>query len=269
MGLFGLAVMLGFILISALGPLLSTYSIKASEGNIYEVLDPPSIKHILGTDELGRDLFTLVIYGGRISLIVGFFATLIAGSLGTLVGSIAGYFGGWMDDIMMRVNDIFLVIPGLPLMIVLSALLGRSIGNTIFVIGILSWSGTARVIRSQIISIKEKPFVESAKAAGGSGIWILTRHILPNVLPLIVAQMVLRVGGAILSESALSFLGLGDPTQISWGMILHYAFGCGALSSGCWWYIIPSGICVALVVLAFSFMGYALDQIVNPKIRAR
>jgi peptide/nickel transport system permease protein len=268
-GVFGLIIMLSFIAVSVPAPYLTTYSIKASEGNIYEVLKPPSSKHLLGTDELGRDMLTLVVYGGRISLLVGFLATIIAGVLGTLVGSVSGYFGGWVDDLLMRINDIFLVIPGLPLMIVLSALLGRGIWNIIFVIGILSWSGTCRVIRSQVMSVKEKSFIESARAAGAGDTWILTRHILPNVLPLIVAQMVVQVGGAILSESALSFLGLGDPTQVSWGMILHYAFSCGALSSGYWWYLLPPGICVALVVLAFSFMGYSLDRIINPRIRAR
>ncbi len=268
-GVVGLIIMLSFIAVSAPAPYLTTYSIKASEGNIYEVLKPPSSKHLLGTDELGRDMLTLVVYGGRISLLVGFLATIIAGVLGTLLGSVSGYFGGWVDDLLMRINDIFLVIPGLPLMIVLSALLGRGIWNIIFVIGILSWSGTCRVIRSQVMSVKEKSFIESARAAGAGDTWILTRHILPNVLPLIVAQMVVQVGGAILSESALSFLGLGDPTKISWGMILHYAFSCGALSSGYWWYLLPPGICVALVVLAFSFMGYSLDQIINPRIRAR
>jgi len=268
-GVFGLIIMLSFIAVSAPAPYLTTYSIKASEGNIYEVLKAPSSKHLLGTDELGRDMLTLVVYGGRISLLVGFLATIIAGVLGTLVGSVSGYFGGWVDDLLMRINDIFLVIPGLPLMIVLSALLGRGIWNIIFVIGILSWSGTCRVIRSQVMSVKEKSFIESARAAGAGDTWILTRHILPNVLPLIVAQMVVQVGGAVLSESALSFLGLGDPTHISWGMILHYAFSCGALSSGYWWYLLPPGICVALVVLAFSFMGYSLDRIINPRIRAR
>ncbi|MCS7364561.1 MAG: ABC transporter permease [archaeon GB-1867-035] len=269
LGVFGLAILTVFISLSIFAPYLSSYSIKASEGNIHEVLKPPSNRHIFGTDELGRDVFTLIIHGGRISLLVGFLATIISGGLGALIGSIAGYFGSWLDDILMRITDLFLVIPGLPLMIVLSALLGRSIWNIIFVIGILSWTGTARVIRSQVMSIKEKPFIESVKAAGAGDLWVLRKHILPNVLPLIAAQMTLQVGGAILSESALSFLGLGDPTHVSWGMILHYAFSCGALSSGCWWYILPPGICIALVVLAFSFIGYAMDQIVNPRIRRR
>lgn len=268
-GILGLMMMLFFLAISIPAPFIAPYSVKASEGDIRAVLKPPSSKYPLGTDELGRDMLSLLMYGGRISLLVGFLATIIAGVLGTSIGSISGYFGGRIDDILMRLNDLFLVIPGLPLMIVLSALLGRGIWNIIFVIGILSWSGTCRVIRSQVMSIKEKSFIESARAAGAGDGWILTRHILPNVLPLIVAQMVVQVGGAILSESALSFLGLGDPTHVSWGLILHYAFTCGALSSGYWWYLLPPGICVALVVLAFSFMGYSLDKIVNPRIRER
>ncbi|MFP3952252.1 MAG: ABC transporter permease [Candidatus Bathyarchaeia archaeon] len=268
-GILGLIILIFFLAISIPAPYLAPYSVKASKGDILAVLKPPSAKYPLGTDELGRDMLSLLMYGGRISLLVGFLATIIAGVLGTSIGSISGYFGGRIDDLLMRINDLFLVIPGLPLMIVLSALLGRGIWNIIFVIGILSWSGTCRVIRSQVMSIKEKAFIESAKAAGAGDGWILTRHILPNVLPLIVAQMVVQVGGAILSESALSFLGLGDPTHVSWGLILHYAFTCGALSSGYWWYLLPPGICVALVVLAFSFMGYSLDKIVNPRIRER
>ena len=192
MGVFGLLIILFFIFISLGAPYLTDWSIRASEGDLSAVLKPPTSEHILGTDELGRDMLTLILYGGRISLLIGFMATVIAGLLGTLVGSVAGYFGGTVDDLLMRINDLFLVIPGLPLMIVLSAMLGQSIWNIIFVIGILSWSGTSRVIRSQVMSIKEKSFVESARAAGAGDTWIITKHILPNVLPLIVAQMILQ-----------------------------------------------------------------------------
>jgi peptide/nickel transport system permease protein len=208
-------------------------------------------------------------YGGRISLLIGFLAAFTSGGFGTIIGLTAGYFGGWKEDVLMRITDIVLVIPRLPLMLVLSALLGTSFWNIIFVISITTWTGTARIVRAQVLTLKERAFIESSKAIGASDLRIIGVHLLPNVFPLILAQMVLGIGGAILQESALSFLGLGDPLSISWGMILHWAFSAGALSSNYWWFIIPPGICITLVALGFTFVGYALDQIVNPRIRSR
>lgn len=268
-GVVGFIILSLFIFISLIGVYLSPYSIGVTKGDIMAVLKSPSSKHFIGTDELGRDLLTLIMYGGRISLLVGFLAAIISGVLGTMIGIIAGYFGGIKDDLLMRITDIFLVIPALPLMIVLAALLGPSFWNIIIVIGILGWTGTARVVRAQTLSLKERTFIESTKAIGAGDLRIILRHILPNILPLILAQMVLGVGGAILAESSLSFLGLGDPTSISWGMILHYAFYCGALSQNYWWYLLPPGLCIALVVVSFTFMGYALDQIMNPRLVRR
>jgi len=154
-------------------------------------------------------------------------------------------------------------------MLVLAAILGTSFWNIIFVISITGWTGTARIVRAQVLSLKERAFIESSKAIGASDLRIIGVHLLPNVFPIILAQMVLGIGGAILSEASLSFLGLGDPLSISWGMILHWAFSSGALSSNYWWWIIPPGICITLVALGFTFVGYAFDQIVNPRIRRR
>jgi len=269
LGIIGLIILSIFIFISVFANYLSDYSIKATEGDLSAQFEPPSYKHWLGTDDVGRDLFTQIMYGGRISLLIGFLAAAISGGFGTLVGLFAGYFGGWREDILMRITDIVLVIPGLPLMIVLSALLGSSFWNIIFVISIIGWTGTARVVRAQVLSLKERPFIESTRVIGAGDLRIIGLHLLPNVFPLIVAQMVLRIGSAILAEASLSFLGLGDPMSVSWGMILHWAFTTGALFSNYWWFLLPPGICITLVVLGFTFVGYALDQIVNPRIRRR
>lgn len=268
-GLLGLAILLLLLFTSIFAEVVAPYGIGIGHGDRDAVLKPPSSKHLLGTDELGRDMLSMIIYGGRISLLVGFLATIIGATIGTLVGVTAGYFGGHIEDILMRITDTFLVIPDLPLMIVFASILGANIWNIILVLGILGWTGSARVLRAQVLSLKEKPFIESARAIGASDFRIIVQHILPNVLPLIVAQNVLRIGGAIMSAASLSFLGLGDPTHMSWGIILSFAFGVGALFSNYYWYIIPPGVCITLVVLAFTFIGYALDQIVNPRIRRR
>jgi peptide/nickel transport system permease protein len=268
-GIIGISILIFFVFVSVFANYLSDYPIKSTQGNIRDRFHPPNNKYLLGTDDVGRDILTLLMYGGRISLLIGLLAAVISGGIGTIVGLFAGYFGGWREDVLMRITDIVLVIPGLPLMIVLAAILGTSFWNIIFVISIIGWTGTARIVRAQVLSLKERAFIESSRAIGAGDLRIIGAHLLPNVFPLIVAQMVLRIGSSILQEASLSFLGLGDPTQISWGMILHWAFSSGALSSNYWWFIIPPGICITLVALAFTFIGYALDQIVNPRIRRR
>jgi peptide/nickel transport system permease protein len=169
----------------------------------------------------------------------------------------------------MRFTDWFLVIPFLPLAIVLASILGRSLWIIIFVIGVTSWAGTARVVRAQGLSLKTRPYVERARALGASHWHMITRHVLPNVFPLIFANTILVVAVAILSETTLSFLGLGDPLSVSWGTILEFAFSAGAASSGNWWWLGPPGVCIVLVVLAFTMCGYALDEILNPRLRQR
>ncbi len=202
-------------------------------------------------------------------MLVGIVSTLISMIIGSLIGISSGYYGGAIDAFLMRMTDVFLVIPWLPLMLVLTALLGPSLWNIIFVIGITSWASTARIIRSQTLSIKERPYVERARAIGSGDIHIMTFHILPNVFPLIFANTVLIAAIAILSETTLSFLGMGDPTSSSWGMMLHFAFETGAAIIGAWWWLLPPGIAVVLVVLAFTFVGYALDEVLNPRLRRR
>lgn len=268
MGLIGLAILTFFALMAILGPYLVSISTLTVDG-VTKVMHPPTEGFWLGTDDLGKDIFAGVIIGSRVSLLVGVAATAISMIIGTTIGIVSGFYGKTTDALLMRFTDVFLVIPWLPLMLVMAALLGPSLGNIIFVIGITSWAGTARIIRSQTLSVKERPYVERARAIGSGDTHIMFYHILPNVFPLIFANTVLVAAVAILSETTLSFLGMGDPTQVTWGMMLHFAFAMGAVSFGAWWWLLPPGICVVLVVLSFTFIGYALDEVLNPKLRRR
>jgi len=264
----GTIILLFFILVAILGPLFIPFS-TMQFGEVEDILLPPSTKHLLGTDDMGRDVLANLISGSRISLLVGAVATAISMIIGTSIGILAGYFGKGIDNLLMRFTDFFLVIPWLPLMMVLAAILGTNLWNIIFVIGITGWAGTARVVRAQTLSIKERQFVERTVSIGAGSAHIMLRHILPNVFPLVFANTVLVAAVAIVSETTLSFLGLGDPTMASWGMMLHYAFEGGATAAGAYWYYLPPGICVVLVVLAFTLLGYAFDEILNPKLRGR
>ena len=268
MALFGTIVLLLFILVALFGPLLVPFSVLEF-GEVEDILNPPSPDHLLGTDDMGRDVLGYLVAGSRISLLVGSLATGISMVIGTIIGIVSGYSGKAVDNILMRITDFFLVIPWLPLMMVLAAILGTSIWNIILVIGVTSWAGTARVVRAQTLSVRERQFVERTVSIGAGSRHIMIRHILPNVFPLVFANTILIAAAAITSETTLSFLGLGDPAHASWGMMLHYAFETGATSTGAWWYFLPPGICVVAVVLAFTLMGYAFDEILNPKLKER
>jgi peptide/nickel transport system permease protein len=265
--MFGLAVLVVFILVAVFAPLLASPDsievTKATGG----VLEAPSGQYWLGTDDAGRSVLALVIWGARISLFVGLLATAISMVLGTMVGLMSGFFEGWPARLLYRFTEWFLVIPFLVLAIVLAAILGRSLFNIVLVIGVTSWPATALLIRSQTLSIKERPFLERAKALGAGRWHQMTRHILPNVMPMVLANTTLTVSVAILTETTLSFLGLGDPTRVSWGSMLEDAFDVGAMTTGAWWFIIPPGLCVVAVVLSFNLVGQALEEIFNPRLR--
>jgi peptide/nickel transport system permease protein len=269
MGVAGLTILVVFVLIALFANVLAPESRLAVTNAPGAPLEPPSAQFWLGTDELGRSVLDLVIQGSQISLLVGFLATGISMLIGSFIGIAAGYFGGWADVILMRFTDWFLVIPFLPLAIVLAAILGRSLFIIALVIGITTWPGTARVVRAQVLTLKERPYVERARALGAGHRQIIGRHILPNVFPLIFANTILVVAVAILTETTLSFLGMGDPFRVSWGSILESAFAEGAISLGAWWYLIPPGLCIVLVVLAFTMCGYAFDEILDPRLRKR
>jgi peptide/nickel transport system permease protein len=258
-----------FVAVAVFVPLF----IPASELDVTKAtgtpFSPPSAAFPLGTDESGRSVLALTLWGSRVSLTVGFLATVISVVIGSVVGIVAGHFGRWTDSTLMRVTDWFLVIPFLPLAIVLATVLGPSLANIAFVIGITSWPGTARIVRAQTLAVTSRPYIERARALGAGDWHLISRHILPNTVPLIFANTVLIVAVAILSETTLAFLGLGDPLRVSWGSMLDAAFTHGAASIGAWWYLVPPGVCILLVVLAFTMVGQALEAVLNPRLRGR
>jgi len=235
---------------------------------------PPSVHGPLGTDDAGRDIWTELIYGARVSLTVGFMAGFIAMFVGSLFGITAGYFGGWVDNLLMRVTDVLLVIPDLPLMLVLVATLRQMDLHVspliiiILVIGLLYWTSTARLIRSQVLTIKERQFVSRARAIGAGHGHIVRKHILPQIMPLIVANTVLTISTAILVESGLAFLGLGDPTKPSWGTMLNFAFDRNAVTNGAWWFYLPPGLAIVWVSLGCILLGNVLEEMLNPRLTA-
>jgi len=230
---------------------------------------PPSPNNPLGTDKDGRSVLALVIEGSRVSLMVGLTASVIAMVVGSAIGILAGYIGRWPDSVLMRFTDFFLVIPWLALAIVLASIFGQNLVVLIAIIGFTSWPGTARLVRAQTLSVREHLFVERSRALGASNSQVVLRHLLPNVMPVIFANTILTVAIAILSESSLSFLGLGDPRRITWGTMIDAAFDAGAISIGAWWWLMAPSLCIVLVVLAFTLCGYALDEIINPRMRER
>lgn len=234
---------------------------------------PPSPEHWLGTDLRGNDILARTIYGSRVTLAVGMVATAVSMGLGALVGLLGGFWGGWRDEVLMRITDVFLVLPWLVLMIVLAAVLpgGSSVGKVTLVIGITGWSSTARIVRAQVLSIKKRAFIERARAVGSGDLYIVRRHVFPNVFPLVFANSILTVALSILSESTLSFIGLGpDATKVvTWGNMLDDATKGHAIMNDLMWWVVVPGMCIVLVVLGFTFVGYALDEIFNPKLRKR
>jgi peptide/nickel transport system permease protein len=268
-GLIGLVILGAFVVIALAAPLLADADglqvTKATGG----VLESPSREFWLGTDNNGRSVLTLLIWGARISLLVGLLATAISMLIGTIIGLVSGFFEGWTARLLYRLTEWFLVIPFLPLAIILAVVLGRSLLNIAVVIGVTSWPATALLIRSQTLTIKERPYLERARVLGAGRWHQMTRHVLPNVMPMVFANTTLTVAVAILSETTLSFLGLGDPTRVSWGSMLEAAFGVGAMTTGAWWFIVPPGICVVLVVLSFTLIGQALEEVFNPRLRRR
>ena len=260
----GGVVLLAFVLLALFAPLLMPHGVDEQVGPVF---GPPSGAHPLGLDDGGYDVLSLLLQGGRISMVVGFTATLVAIVLGGGIGILSGYFGGTTDNVLMRVTDYFLVIPDVPLMIIIAAVWGPSLSHIILVIGLLLWTGTARIIRSQVKSIRERVYVRRARSLGASHTRIIVRHVLPQVAPMLVANTVLTIAVAIFDETALAFLGLSDPTTVTWGTMIEHAFDRTAVSSGAWWAIVPPGLAVAMVIMTCYLVGQTIEDAVNPRLR--
>lgn len=270
-GLLGLVILLFFVFMAIFAPFLAPY-------NPYERVDrplkPPSDKYLLGTNDIGQDIFSELIYGTRVSLLIGFAAAFFSVTIGTLVGVVSGFLGGAVEEVLMRFTDVIMILPNIPLLILLMAIFGKqSFYIMVLAISITGWTTAARLVRSSTLSIKERAYVEAAKAIGAGDRHIITKHILPNISPLIMATMIYEVAGAMMSEAGLAFLGLGDPSNKSWGMILHYAETSGGwyanMGYPAWWWIIPPGLCIALTVASLVLIGQAMEEIINPRLRRR
>jgi len=266
MALVGMGMLLVVLVLAIFAPWIAPYDPnKHIDVTPADILAPPDGEHWLGRDDAGKDVLSLLIYGARVSLIVGFVSSFFSMFIGTTVGLVAGYYGGRISNILMRFTDFLMVIPDLPLMLVIISVWGRGLWKIILVISVLYWTYTARLVRSQVLSIKERQFVMHARALGASDFRIIIRHIFPQVLPLIIAQAVLDISSSIIAESTLSFLGLGDPTLISWGMMLNFAFE-RAISRMAWWFLLPPGFAIVWVSLSIILIGNALEEIVNPRL---
>jgi peptide/nickel transport system permease protein len=271
LGLIGLGLLLMFAfmaLSSFVPPILDPmYNPMSGVDPIIETSTPPSKTHWLGTDFMGRDILSQLLTGARVAFMIGISAAFMAVAIGTMIGMLAGYFGRTVDTILMRFADIIMVLPGLLVILILSSVVGQlSIWNLVIIIALFKWAGVSRIIRSQTLSLKIRPYIEAARVAGASHFRILWRHILPNVLPLSFLYMTFGVTSAILIEAALSFLGFGDPATISWGMMLQWVWKTGNMFRAPYW-LLPPGICISLITLSFYLIGRSLDEVLNPRLR--
>lgn len=265
LAMIGALILVVLLFISILAPLF--IKIDMNKVDLSNVSSPPSKLHLLGTDDMGRDIFARVIQGGRVSLLVGIVATLIEVLIGVTLGAIAGYLGGAFDFIIMRLVDVIMCFPFFVIAITLAALLGPSLWNVIIIIGMLSWTGIARIVRGEILSIREMEYVEAAKALGLSWREILLKHVIPNVIPAILVATTLSIAGAILTEASLSFLGLGVKLPMpSWGNMLSSAQNMSTLKNE-WWQWLPAGLCIFFTVLSINFVGDGLRDVLDPKVK--
>jgi peptide/nickel transport system permease protein len=265
-GMVGLIILVGFLALAFIGPLVVGPLNRVAS---FQQLQGPSLEHLFGTDRAGRDVLVTFVNSSQVSIIVGVLASVLSMIIGAAVGIVSGYSGGRTDTTLMRITDFFYVLPTIVLAVVLAAVLGPSLINVIAVIAISSWAGTARIIRAQTLSIRERAFVARARAYGAGDVRVMIRHVLPNVFSLILANTTLTVGSAIFLETTLSFLGVGVRDTFSWGRMLEESFDAGALTLGLWTWFVPPGLAVVLVVLAFTLIGQAFDEILDPRLRSR
>ncbi|TCP50979.1 peptide/nickel transport system permease protein [Tamaricihabitans halophyticus] len=268
-GLIGLIVLAIIVLLAVLAPVLTNEADLNVTTTELPPRDPPSADAWLGTDRNGVSVLLLIWWGARVSLLIGFSAALLSVFIGTAVGILAAHFGGWPSTILMRLTDFFLVLPTLVLAIALAAVLPRGLGTIVLAIGVASWPTTARLVRAQTLTIEARPYIERSRALGAGHAHLIGKHVLPAVLPLVFANTTLVVANSIIAESTLSFLGVGDPSRPSWGGILQAAFSSGAATQGAWWYLLPPGIGIVIVVLCFTLCGRALETVLNPRLRGQ
>jgi peptide/nickel transport system permease protein len=270
LALFGLIVVILFILIAIFAPVLAPYDpmkvLTNPETGKPAILQPPSRYFLFGTTNMARDVLSQVIYGSRIALLVGFTAAFVVVFIGTNIGLFAGYHGGWGDAFLMRIVDIAYAIPFVPFAILLISMLEPTIGYLILIVGLLMWRAPARVIRAQVLSLVQRPYIKAARVAGASDWRIMYIHLMPNILPIVFLYVPLSVGWAIMAEASVSFLGFGDPRVVSWGGMLQLAFATGAMRIAWWWTLAP-GISIVLIVISVYFINRALEPIANPSIR--
>lgn len=268
-GLVGLVILAVAILLALLAPVLSDgagIDVTRATG---DPLQAPGGSFWLGTDEAGRSILLLTWWGARVSLVVGLTAAVLSMVIGTVVGVLAAHFGGWTSTMLMRFTDFFLVLPSMVLAIALSTVLARGLPTIVLAIGVTSWPPTARLVRAQTLTVEARPYIDRSRALGGGHRHIIGKHVLPAVLPLVLANTTLSVASAIILESTLSFLGLGDPSLVSWGSMLKSAMDTGAVTGGAWWYLLPPGVGILLVVLGFTLCGRALEAVLNPRLRGQ
>ncbi len=268
-GAVGLVVVLLFIAIAALAPLIVPYGafeVVYNTDHLVIRLSPPSWQNWFGTTNQGMDVFSQLVWGSRVALVVGLLSAIGSVVLGTLIGLVAGYFGGWIDEALMRMTDVAFGIPFLPFAMVVTSIVKPSLGLVILLVVFFLWRTTARVIRAQVLTLKTRPFIWAARAAGAGDLQILFRHITPNVLPLSFLYMAIGVQTGVMLEAALSFLGFGDPNVLSWGIMLNAAFQAGAMRSA-WWWVLPPGVALSLFVIAIFMITRAYEERLNPRLR--
>ncbi|GAA3035731.1 ABC transporter permease [Streptosporangium longisporum] len=265
-GLYGAAILLAAVTAALVTPLVTDAAGMDVTGATGTAMAPPSAEFPLGTDESGRSVLLMLLWGSRVSLLIGFMSALLSMVIGTVFGIAAGHFRGPVGAVLMRVTDWFLVLPSLVLAMVLAAVLGGGASTIVLAIGVTSWASTARLIRAQTLAVEARPYIERSRALGAGHWHVMTRHVLPNVAPLVLANTTLTVAGAIVAESTLAFLGAGSG-QVSWGGMLRGSYDWGAATSGAWWYVLPPGLCIVAVVLAFTLCGRALEAVLNPRLR--
>jgi len=271
MAVAGLAIIVFYLLVAVAAPYIAPYEANerafADDGG-WASLQPPSAEHPLGTTESAYDVFSQLVLGSRIAMFVGLLGAFMVAVIGTTAGMIAGYYGGWVDEGVMRLVDVLYGLPFIPFVIVLVTVLGASVWNIILGIALLYWLSTARVIRSEVLTLRERPYVEAARAAGASDFRIMTVHILPNVVPLSALYAAIAVGYSIVAQASIAFLGFGDPSVPSWGVMLQRAFVTQSFGTA-WWWVIPPGLSITLVVTGAYLVGRGYEEVVNPQLQER